>query len=221
VLYERYRQFQTLILHSREVIESNRTAIDEAFNRFDGHNGERVRNNDGNNNENHHDGNNNRNNNDDSSAEDNGTDSDNDNDHHGIIQAAADRGAETDATVGNVEAHREGETDDESFANPMDEEEVIQIYSDAETIESGNEEEQQRPRRSSSLNDTGSDDTTLVGSSQPSNLNPTKRGTDDTSSMLVEDEKQAYRIHFASSPCPKRARAPTMDTETPIVIYID
>jgi hypothetical protein len=89
VLYERYKQFQTLILHSREVIDSNCRKIDEAFNRFDDHNGEQVGNNDGNDSRNG-----NRNNHDDSSSEDNGSDSDNYNDHDGVMQEAAERGDE-------------------------------------------------------------------------------------------------------------------------------
>jgi hypothetical protein len=80
VLYERHIQFQTLIVHSRDVIDNNRRAMDEEFNRFDDDGGERAGNNaddrgagDNNNNANHND-------NDIDIGSNNDNDNDNDND---------------------------------------------------------------------------------------------------------------------------------------------
>jgi hypothetical protein len=236
VLYERYKQFQTLILHSREVIDSNRRAIDDAFNRFDDHNGERAGNNDGNhsmkNNRNdNNDGsdsgknnrNDNRNNHDDSSSEENRSDSDSDNDHDGVMQDDAERGGEIDAIAGNVEAREEVEADDERFLSASEEEEMIHIYSDAETIETGSEEEQQRGlHESCSLDDIGSDDTTLIGSSQCSRkLSPQKRNMRYSSMLLTEEEYDGYKEYIGTSPCGKRTRGAKVEDEIECVIVVD
>jgi hypothetical protein len=96
----------------------------------------------------------------------------------------------------------------------------VYIPSDPETVET--ERPHEDPSSPGSLsNHIGSDDTTLVGSSQPFSLIPSKSGIHHSRNMPSDNEKQDYGTHFASSPCPKRAGAPTMDTETPIVIFID
>jgi hypothetical protein len=95
VLYERYIQFQTLIVHSEDVIKRNRRGIDNAFDSFDGENGEGGGGNDDNNGDGNNDaeGNNNR---------DDGIDNDRNNDGvDGGDEDECETGDEDDGLVVN------------------------------------------------------------------------------------------------------------------------
>jgi hypothetical protein len=100
--------------------------------------------------------------------------------------------------VVNAEENGEQEVDDEGFVSLSDEE-VIHIYSEAETIECGSEEEEERADRSYSLNEIGSDEITLVGSSQCSEkLSPSKSSMKDVRILLTEEEYEGYEDYIRS-----------------------
>jgi hypothetical protein len=104
----------------------------------------------------------------------------------------------------------------------MDEEEVIRIYSDTETTESGSEEEQQTLRRSSSLDNIGSDDTTLGCSSKSSRkLSLLKRNMRDNSMLLTEEGHDGCKDSIGSSPCVELTRGAKVEDEIGCVIIVD
>jgi hypothetical protein len=227
VLYERYIQFQTLIVHSGDVIANNRRAVDQEFNRFDYDGGERALNHadasaDGRRNIADNADNHNYN----EMENDNTIHMDNDNNSHHNDDVESNNSDGEEGNLIGIEAVNTSFRDEMLTGDIDDQEEEpgegpIYVASDTEAVES--ERPQEDPSSPGSLfsNHIGSDDTTLVGSSQPSNLISSKRGMHHSSNMPCEDEKQDYAANFTSSPCPKRSRAPTIHSDIPEVISID
>jgi hypothetical protein len=227
VLYERYIQFQTLIFHSGDVIANNRRAVDQEFNRFDYDGGERALNHadasaDGRRNIADNADNHNYN----EMENDNTIHMDNDNNSHHNDDVESNNSDGEEGNLIGIEAVNTSFRDEMLTGDIDDQEEEpgegpIYVASDTEAVES--ERPQEDPSSPGSLfsNHIVSDDTTLVGSSQPSNLISSKRGMHHSSNMPCEDEKQDYAANFTSSPCPKRSRAPTIHSDIPEVISID
>jgi hypothetical protein len=186
VLYERYIQFHTLIVHSRDVIANNRRAMDEEFNRFDDDDGYRAANHADARDEGHRNiavnansdnGNHIENHNHNNIHEDNHNNMHNDNNYDNDLER--NNSDEEESNLVGIEAINSsfqdhmgtGDSDDQDEEHEEITGEVpIYIPSDTETAESETPDENASSRGSHFSNHVGSDDTTLVGSSQPLNL---------------------------------------------------
>jgi hypothetical protein len=144
---------------------------------------------------------------------------DDDNDHNQGIESH-DSDEEENTSVGM-------EAVDTSFHDHEEELEgdfgefPIYVPTDTESAESERAQEDPSSRGSLFSNQIVSDDTTLVGSSQISNLVSSKRDVHNISSSPSEDEKQDYETYLASSRYPKRARGEGTDDDVPIVVLIE